>query len=306
MGVSNSPTLQDWQTAYANGHDIGFDGSSDDSSLVDGHRWATVADALANMKSNSQYLIENGMPRAARHGCWPFGSYESSTRFTRVATTAAASTNLVLTTGNTTGLTAGMAVFGTAFASGTTIAAVVDSANVTPSQAPKTAGAGYAVMFVDTTQPFFNSKLLDAVKADGQILTMRGVGAGDVQNYSRFGLGDRKLMYPAYSLSNSTTAAAFLAEVDKAILRGTTLVTFGHNVIAAGASPANGNEIDAGVLGAILDGLVQRQQAGQLDILTVSQWYARDIATPAIPPIGYGLDLPKRPANDNSDQKAAA
>lgn len=72
-GGIKSDTAQ-LQKLYAAGWDLACDSWRDDS-LVTGH---TTASAVAEVVSIRDWLVENGMARAARHGTWPYGQFSEA------------------------------------------------------------------------------------------------------------------------------------------------------------------------------------------------------------------------------------
>ena len=77
---------------------------------------------------------------------------------------------------------------------------------------------------------------------------------------------------PSYELKNTTTAAATLAEVDSAISTGSSLIMFGHDLVASSPSSI---QVLASEFQGIIDGLKSRRDAGQLDVVTISEWFDR-------------------------------
>jgi hypothetical protein len=78
-------------------------------------------------------------------------------------------------------------------------------------------------------------------------------------------------MLPGFGLDQQTAVAA-LAKVDEAITAQGTIVLFGHSLVASnpGTSDMLTSEFQA-----LIDGLVTRRDAGQIDVVTISEWYDR-------------------------------
>lgn len=77
------------------------------------------------------------------------------------------------------------------------------------------------------------------------------------------------LKTPAFSPSNNTTQAAMLAEIDAAIARKSDHRIVFHKITA---SPATSIEVSITNFQAVIDYLVAKRAAGQVRLLTASQW----------------------------------
>ncbi|CAN5335751.1 hypothetical protein BH10PSE12_BH10PSE12_02760 [soil metagenome] len=277
---------------YADGHDIICDGRDDDASIVTA---GTLAAAMTNLNSVRQWVTDNGWLRGKDHIVWPFGVFEQSTRYDLAVGITAGSPVITLsgTGGNvTTGLVAGMAIQASTllFPAGTTIVSVDSSTQFTVSAnslVTAGTGAGYAVRTGytdDTNAPFYGPKVIDAAIAAG-FKTGRSVSPAaplsSSMMYSRFGLGGQELCYPAYSIAAATLLSDLKASWDLAKLRGGTMATFGHGVAPTGS----GLTIPAQLLIDFFDYIAPDIASGAGQVLTVSQWHARDLASPAIPAV---------------------
>ncbi len=73
-------------------------------------------------------------------------------------------------------------------------------------------------------------------------------------------------------LEDQQTAATILAQVDAAIAKQGSLIIFGHGL--ADSNPTSAQMLTS-EFQALLDGLVTRRNAGQCDVVTVTEWYDR-------------------------------
>jgi hypothetical protein len=74
------------------------------------------------------------------------------------------------------------------------------------------------------------------------------------------------------AMNSTSTAAATLAKVDEAIALGIDVSLFGHGIAAS--SPSSTQMLTA-QFQALVDGLKTRRDAGQIDVVTISEWFNR-------------------------------
>jgi peptidoglycan/xylan/chitin deacetylase (PgdA/CDA1 family) len=85
------------------------------------------------------------------------------------------------------------------------------------------------------------------------------------------GIGNVALTLPSYSI-DQRTAVTVLARVDEAISKNGTIILIGHDVTdgTPGASQTAQAEFQA-----MVDGIKARRDAGQIDVVTISEWFNR-------------------------------
>lgn len=258
-------SLAQLQELYAAGWDIGVDGTTDDAQMT---THGTVAAAITNINVNRDFLIANGMPRAADHLCYPNGVYAVGGTRVQVAAATANGTTTVTFSAAATGLVAGMAAIGLNVAAGTTVVSVAGdllSAVLSSTVVAQTK----AMMFEDQSGEFMWPKLPAALAAAGY-KTARTTQGQSQPMYTRFGLGTKALTLPAGS-GASATYAGLKAYVDMTILRGATGILYFHGIGAG--KPLT---VDATVWQQFVDYVGGLKNAGTLDVMTISEFYARD------------------------------
>jgi hypothetical protein len=134
-------------------------------------------------------------------------------------------------------------------------------------------GMPRAVNHMALSNGAWSESRLAALQADGMI-TGRTTVSGDF--YTRYGFGDQAMTMAGQALAGQTLVA-LKAFVDKAILRGTNFVFYTH-AVSPGAS---GGNTDLTILTDLLDYIKTKTDAGLLDVLTISQLWARDGANTA-------------------------
>lgn len=77
-------------------------------------------------------------------------------------------------------------------------------------------------------------------------------------------------LLPSWDLNDVATAAAALAQVDAAIAAEGTLIFLGHGV--ATSNPYSTQMLES-EFRALVDGLAARREAGQLKVVTISEWF---------------------------------
>jgi hypothetical protein len=85
------------------------------------------------------------------------------------------------------------------------------------------------------------------------------------------GIGNVALTLPSYSI-DQRTAVTVLARVDEAISKNGSIILIGHDVTdgTPGASQTAQAEFQA-----MVDGIKARRDAGQIDVVTISEWFNR-------------------------------
>ncbi len=263
VGISDSLTWAQIDELAANGWHIGNDGTMDDSNMS---LKATLADAVNGAIQVRDTLVARGYPlEGAQHICYPFGEYKINKTPIQVATLTCNGTNIV-TMASTAGIGVGWTCYGFGIPDGRTVVSVDSATQITlsgtvPSQALPAA-------FLDETHWSNNRALPDALAAQG-FRTGR-ITNGD--NYTRFGFGRNAMMLGGKGWSGQTQAGAQTL-FDRAKLRGLTVLEYFHRITPAGG----GIDISESLFDWYINLLATERNAGNIDVLTVSQLYARDV-----------------------------
>jgi hypothetical protein len=245
----------------AAGMDFGCDSTSDDTAIVNK---PSLAAAMADLLSVRDWHTSLGIVRARDHIVWAAGAHESSTRFNVASVTSDGADQSNLGFGAASSAAVGMLAIGSNVPPNTRVISAPDSTHV---QVDKMIPVQTKPMrFVDDSSPFYGPKIPDACRALG---FKTGLTVNPGPEYTRFGVADKSMHLNSNSLVGTDTVAAKLAELDLAIQRGSTLFVFSHHVNDGFDWPT------------YLDGVKARENAGQLDVLTVSEWWNRDGANPA-------------------------
>lgn len=255
------------QEMYAAGWDCGLDSTHNDDISSS---FGTMAAWEASFQLNRDYAIANGMTRGNEHIAYTHGQIENNPPSDRVSVAAVTSDGTAaVTMESTTGIAAGMRAVGHQIPnSPVTTVLTVDSATQVTLSANVPAQTK-PVLFVDEAPEFYTMKLPKRVAALG-IRTARTTRSQEGY-ISRFGFGDRGMFTFAQALHN-TTYANFVAIIDRAILRGTTIEWYTHGVFAGGT----GTESDIVDFTQKMDYLALKRDQGLLDVMTWSQVWARD------------------------------
>jgi hypothetical protein len=258
VGQPNKYTLSSLQNIlYAYGHDVCCDSPSDFSYFF----WDDPAGAVAAMLTVRDYLVSNGMPRGAIHGCYPEGHFMATDTVPSgahggvpnisvrsndvVATGSNVITYSTLLSASPTGTVPaiGMKAFGGFGANKVSGATIIDITGTTITFTPGTVinAAVTRLAFIDLSSPFTLPGLPAALKAAGCGLwsTTTGGGTSGAAAYrpffTRFGFGDQAQMIPGqgYTL---TPLANMKLDLEKVAAVGGTLFPYIHNITPAGGS----------------------------------------------------------------------
>jgi hypothetical protein len=267
VGPPDHLTLAQIKEMYAAGWDVCPNGSSDDAPMND---HASVAEAIADIDSVKAWLISEGMTRGM--DCMVYPNGVSRVAGTKVQVAAVTSNGTpVVTMASTANVLAGYKGAGVLVPrSPITTVQSVDNATTLTMSAAIPAGTS-AMSFTDTSGPFHTGKLQAALKAAGYKwgrLTANG------QRYTRFGLGDQGLLFPAYNIGPTAfpSLATLQTRLNTIVSRGHTICFYTHN-IAPGAS---GIHMDTTMFESFADEMATRVAANTMDVLTLSQFMARD------------------------------
>jgi peptidoglycan/xylan/chitin deacetylase (PgdA/CDA1 family) len=271
IGAADRLTLAQIQEMYSAGWDAALDGTADDTPMTGK---PTVAGVVAEMESMRDYLASEGMTRGAEHFCYPNGSTRTPGTKVQVASVTSDG-GPVVTMASTTGVLAGYKAAGYQVPVGTTVVSVDSGTQLTLSANVPTQTK--PMSFTNVSGEFHTGKLQSALKAAG-FKTGRMTNNGTL--YSRYGVADRGLLLPGNS-GSAATASSLQTWVDQAKLRGNTAMFYFHDIKNPTVS---GLDMLTTEFVAFLDALKTAQDAGELRVMTASQWWARDCADPATPP----------------------
>jgi Polysaccharide deacetylase. len=267
IGQANRHSWADLRTFEAAGWDVALDGTNDDSVMT---TRANPAACVSELLAMHAALDANGIVGAGRwHLCYPNGVFMASA-MPVIPSAVTGNTTTTVSMASTAGIAAGMRVIGLNVPAGTVVSSVPDSTTVilsNPVPAQTT-----AMKFVDASGPFHGNKLIDALKAAGFKSGRTTTAGGPVDCFhSRFGIGDRGLLLPGRGFT-SQTSANMIAWVDKIIANQMTGMCYMHDILPGGGSI----NVSTADFTAFMDYLKGRVDAGVLDVLTLSQWWARD------------------------------
>lgn len=256
------------QEMYAAGWDCGLDSTHNDDISSS---FGTMEAWEASFQLNRDYAIAQGMTRGNEHIVYTHGQIETNPPSNRVSVASATFNGTPVVSGipSTTGITVGMRAVGLNVPNSpiTTVTQILSATEVQLSASVPTQTK--PIYFVDTSPEFYTMKLPRRVAELG-IRTARTTRAQEGY-LSRFGFGDRGMFTFAQALHN-TTYANFVAIIDRAILRGTTIEWYTHGVFAGGS----GTESDIVDFTQKMDYLALKRDQGLLDVMTWSQVWARD------------------------------
>jgi len=272
IGAADRLTLAQIKELYAAGWDTALGGTPDDNPMTGK---ASVASVIADYQAMQAYMTSEGLTRAIDHFCYPNGS--TRTPGTKIQSSAVTTNgSAVATMASTTGILAGMKAAGYQVPVGTTVVSVDSGTQVTLSGNVPTQTK--PMSFTDTSGEFHTGKLQSALRAAG-VKSGRMTTNGTF--YSRYGIADRGRLLPGNS-GSAATLSSLQPYVDQCLLRGNTGIFYFHEVKNPTVS---GLDMLTTEFEALLDYLVTKRDAGELDVLTISQWWARDCASPATLPL---------------------
>ena len=261
LGAYNKLTLEEIKSLYAKNWDMACDSPSDQPYSDFG----TVPSAVAAAQSVQAWLVNNGMPRAKDHMCYP-GPYTEPvpTPVQIAALTGSGSTTV--TCASTTGIFAGMNIYGFGIADNATVISNDSATQLTLSSVVPVQTS--AAMCIDRSGTWYPGKLQAGLSGAG---FKTGRNSFGVSMYTRFGFGSQAMALPGTGVTGMTLAQ-MKARVDEAILRGTTVVFYFHRITEAGGSI---NVSTANFTG-LMDYIAENKNANVLDALTISELWARD------------------------------
>jgi hypothetical protein len=275
VGGTNRLTLAQLQEMDAAGWDMALDGTNDDTAMT---TRASPDACVTELQSMQEWLSTNGLSQRAKdHICYPNGTYQVAGASVSLSNVSLSSGSAVVGVSSTGGITAGMKAVCFAIPSGTRVQSVDSGTQLTLTAAATETSTSRTMRIVDDSGGFHTGKLPAALKAAGFKTARTTTAGGDAMPfYSRYGIADRGLLLPGQGVTGMTLAQ-MTAFVDKARLRGSTCLFYLHDVTEAGGS--------INISTANFRGLIDYiQAAGDVDVLTLSQWWARDCANPGTPP----------------------
>lgn len=266
VGGPSRLTLAQIREMYDAGWDCYLNGTYDDGMMI-GH--STLAAAVADLQKVRDWAQANGMPRGNDFCCYPNGRYQDSPARPRSFSVRTNGT-VIATMADTSGIQPGMFVGGYNVPIGTTVVSVDSTTQITLS-APVIAQVK-AFNFTDLSGEFSYTKLPLALKAAGFKMARTTQGRGSW--LSRFGIPDRGgVLAPANATSNESLDQ-LKADIDLTILRGETSEFYIHGLSATGTG-----QTDPDKFRGLIDYIVARRDAGDLDVLTKTELWMRDGAS---------------------------
>lgn len=251
------------QTMYDAGHDIIANGTKGDGPMTS---MASVAAALAELADQEAYFLSLGWTRGRGQLVYPNGSYQIPGTKILPAGNVTSTGTAVVTMGSTTGILAGMEVRGENVPAGTTVVSNDSATQVTLSQ--NVPAQAKPMSFTNTSGAFHTMKLPKALQAAGYKSARTTLASGSI--HTRYGVSGRGMVMFGNSM-HALSAAAFNTAIQLMKTRGGTYRTYTHGVQTGG-----GINIDPTIFTANMDLLAAERDAGNIDILTESQWWARD------------------------------
>lgn len=262
-----------------NGWDIQLDGTSNDTAM-NTFPYCRISEGAGSLEADLQAQIAafaaNGLP-APKAICYPNGTFRTVAPKTYISAlnTTLDSDIVTITSGTTASIAVGnRCIFDGAPTDfpGARVLAIVDSTHVQMDKPAVRSHTGSRGWFVDDSSPFTTGKI-QTMLADNGIVFGRTTMVNS-SFYSRFGFAGRALIAPASGFTGRT-GSAVLAEVDAAIARNTTRMTYTHAVTPAGG----GLDMTEADFTLLCDYLATQRDAGLIDVLTTSQLWARDGAS---------------------------
>lgn len=256
------------------GHDMALDGHPRDVSMTGEPDLATT---MSRFMSQRDALVAQGISlRAWRHTCYPNGAIRAAaTPIVKTVTTDGTTTVLM---SDTSSLATGMRAAGAAntdrVANGVTIVSI--NANVSVELSAVVPSGITSMSFTITSNQFHTGKIQTALQNVG-VRSARQTNSGTF--YSRFNPGYRPIIAPGVAttealVSGSWDLSVLMAYVNQCELRGNTVIFYTHAF-----DTSSGLNTDATFYSQFCQALKARQDAGALDVLTLSQWDARDLGS---------------------------
>lgn len=296
VGLTGYMTLAQLQTLYAAGWDACLDSTHNDNQSIS---FGTMAAWEASFQQNRDYAVAVGMTRGNEHVIMTHGQTEYvdangvPTPHYPKASVTFNGTNIA-TMASTASLAPGMTVAGYNIPDGITVVSVDSATQITMSG--NVVAQVKPAQFVDTRGEFYTMKLPKRLLEIGVRSAWTVKASGPF--FSRFGVGEGQRVYLSRTAVSDFSQAALQAQIDLAITQGSTVHFMFHSI-----GPAGGLETDVPKFTWLMDYLKAKRDAGLLDILTPSQWWARDGG--ASVPLSFNLALPRLPWPANDDALAA-
>ena len=286
--------LADVQAIRDAGHSVCLNLTEDDE-VVTG--LADPAAAVTKLGEGRTWLTSGGFAaEGGNHVVYSNGIFGVNPNPVQMTGVSGSSGSPVLTVDSSTGVTVGMRVVGVSIPnSPVTRVLTVDSATQITLTANLTAAisAGRAKA-LDDSSPFYSRLLQNALGSAGVKTgwtTLGGGGSMPNSFYSRYGVGNRGLVLPGNSTTN-LAAGTIEGYIDDAIERGATVQFYVHGVVGTfnksdgtdSGDASAGLTCGVGPLNAAFAYLKAKVNANLVSVMTVPDWWARDCATPAVPP----------------------
>ncbi len=254
----------DWlREMVAGGCDVSLNSTDDGPLTGKGSIDAAIADLLVDRK----WLTDRGFTGALDHFVYPNGTYQRTGTKVLINAVTSNGTDTVTLGNSVSTITVGMAVAGFNVPAGTTVLAVNSAnslklSNAVPAQTKP-------MSFTDVSDPFSPNRLQTALKAAGFKSARTTLNRGGT--FTRFGPAGRALTMPGNPTS-ARTQQQLIDMVNQIRLRGTTGIFYTHSVLVG----ASGVDTELSFYSWWINYLADLRDAGQIDILTRSQWWMRD------------------------------
>lgn len=288
--VGGRLTVAQLQAIRDKGHAVCLNLTEDDNVITG---LANPAAVITKLNEGRAWLATNGFAaEGGNHVVYSNGEFGVNPNPIIKTDITATSGTAVMTMASTASITAGMRVVGYGVPNSpvTRVQSVDSGTQLTLTQNVTAAfgGTGRA-KFVDDSSPFYTRLMQNALAAAGVKSGWTTLGT-QVAFYSRYGVGNRGLVLPGNS-STSLVDGTIQGMVDSAIARGGTVQQYFHGVSGTfdvntgiGTGTSSGLTSGAGVLAPGFAYLKAQRDAGLIDVMTVPAWWARDCASPAVPP----------------------
>ncbi|MDC0609978.1 polysaccharide deacetylase family protein [Vibrio sp.] len=277
IGTTNALTWDQVTTLFDAGWAISIDGSPDDSNMLEAEDLDT---AVENATSQWDVLEEHGVDSDAMyHMCFPNGKhFDSSIKPVHISQMTTDGTSTVVFD-KAYDVTNGMRVYGANIPDNTYVINNGGEGVYSVKLSAPIPAQTLPAMFNDETGDFYLGTLPAALAKAG-MKSGRITGGGDM--YTRFGFGDREMTTPGQGVSYMTFKQV-KPLIEQAVLRGTTLEFYFHRIVDdpdegwTESTPNPGINVYESFFKEFIDYVYEKQQDGELDILTKPEWYERDI-----------------------------
>ena len=275
--------LNQVQDLKASDWDIQLDGTPRSQSMITGF-YTDTNNAIQILNEGRSYLSSNGLNSYAEHFCYPNGDYTFSSPTYLRNNVDRSIGSPILTMASTADIAVGFRAVGFGIPLHTRVLSVDSSTQVTL-DANCTANISNSsfryVKFVDDSNPFHKDKLQKALKSNGFLSGRLARNGG--WNFTRWGMGDYGSYYMQAingapgTLTDQEGLDRVLAYIDEVIQYGVTGGIYYHHIVDGNGGLTN---VNRAVYRQVMTYLASKVSSGELDVLTVDEWYTRDCLNP--------------------------